>query len=184
MNKLNILKSNLIVFMTLMVFPTFAQSGLKTDKVVIFTDANSYVQKSGTIEAKYGLFELSGEELPAARFGTLEITDIENTILNITSSIKPKISETTSYNITNTQELLNKNKGIKLKIITEDTVVSGELFAVFQEYIVVKSDKMTMVRIADIQLFSFESEPIFIKAPEQKDRKSSWVCQGMIITKM
>ena len=102
---------------------TFARSGLKTDKVIIFTDGNSYIQKSGTIETKNSLFELHGEELPAARFGTLEISDIDNTILNITSSIKPKELETKPLNISNAQDLLFQNKGIKLEILTDFKII-------------------------------------------------------------
>lgn len=171
MNKLNTKKSTFLLILAMIANLTFAQSTLNVDKVIIFTDANSYFQKSGTIETENGLFELSGVELPAARFGTLEITDIDNTILNITSSIKPKKLEKEPYNVKNAQDLLNQNKGIKLEIKTEYKVISGELLEVFPEYIVVKTDKIMMIKTVDIQSFSFDSEPTFLKTPKQKESK-------------
>jgi hypothetical protein len=159
------------VTLLMLAFLTFAQSGLKTDKVIIFTDGNSYIQKSGTIETENSLFELKGEELPAARFGTLEISDIDNTILNTTSSIKPKELETKPLNISNAQDLLYQNKGIKLEILTDFKIISGELLEVFSDYIVVKADKIIMIKTSDIRSFSFDSEPALYKTPIQKESK-------------
>ncbi|NOX46918.1 MAG: DUF2642 domain-containing protein [Chlorobi bacterium] len=146
----------------------FSQSGLNVDKVTVFTDANSYVQKSGAIEAKNGVYELSGEQLPPARFGTLEITDNENTILNITSSIKPREYNTKPTNINTAQDLLLQNKGINLEIKTAQKNISGELLEVFPDYIVIKGDKTILVKTADILSFSFDSEPVFIYTPKPK----------------
>ncbi len=156
----------------------FSQSGLNVDKVTVFTDANSYVQKSGAIEAKNGVYELSGDQLPAARFGTLEITDTDNTILDITSSIKPREHNTKPTNVNTAQGLLLQNKGTNLEIKTAQKNISGELLEVFPDYIVLKADKTIMLKTADILSFSFDSEPTFTFTPRPKEQKKPLSIRG------
>ncbi len=183
MNKLNTKKSIFLLILSMISSLLFSQSTLKVDKVIIFTDANAYFQKSGAIKTENGLYELSGEELPAARFGTLEISDRDNTLLNITSSIKPKKLDTKPINVNSAHQLLSQNKGIKLEIKTEQKLISGELLEVFPEYIVIRADEIIMIKTADILSYSFDSEPTFLFTPKQKKSKIQIGIPGNNISK-
>jgi len=150
-----------------------SQSPFKVDKVTIFTDANAYIHKSGTVSTENGTYEISGDNLPVARFGTLEITDNENTLLHVISSVKPPEVENKSTNATNSKMLLSQNKGISLEIETDTQVILGELIDVYTDHLILKTEKtgkVVMVKIEDINSFTFNSEPTFLKTQTNQNK--------------
>ena len=60
MKYLNKKTSILFLISVMTVSLSFSQSTLKVEKVIIFTDGNAYFKKSGEIEVRNGIFELSG----------------------------------------------------------------------------------------------------------------------------
>ena len=167
MNIHKAIKSTLLIALVVVTHLSFAQSSLKVDKVTIFTDGNSYFQKSGLIETENKKYELSGADLPIARYGTLEITDDANTLMNITSSLRSKTTTPKPHNVSNAQGLLSLNKGINLEVKTTNGTFSGTLEQVYPNYIVVKTDKTLMIKTADIQSFSFDTEPVYQVTPKK-----------------
>jgi IMP dehydrogenase len=169
MNNQSFIKSSLLLFFVMILNMVNAQSPLTVDKVSIFTDGNSYFQKSGTIVTKNKFYSLGGQDLPIARYGTLMITDKENSLLNITSCIRPIQTDTMAYNVSNANGLLSLNLGMNVEIMTDQKTINGKLLQVFPNYVVLKTNKTIMIKTSDIQSFTFDSEPKYQISAKQKN---------------
>ena len=158
---LKTLQITIILFSTLILF---SQNGIETKKLVIFTDGNSYVVKEGMINTQNKYFVLEKDQLPIPRYGTLFIKDADNSLKYVSSNIEKELNGVESNNIIT---ILTKNIGKNLEIQTESELISGKLANVFPGYIIINSDKETIIKIDNILSFKF-LEAIIISSNNDK----------------
>lgn len=163
-----------------------AQENVKTEKISIFTDGNSFVEKTINLRPKGDRFLLMGDLVPKARYGTLLVRDKDNSIETVMSFIDtirtPNLIsrvKTASY-----QDILKANLNKPLTLTTEEGVKTGEVTEIvfrdgsYPTHILFKErSRYDLIRINDVVNLSFPNKPI-IPVVERKEKYPSYKEEG------
>ncbi len=96
----------------------------KTKSISIFKNGTSFIQKQGTVKTADGKYKMT-KNLPSALFGTFWFHSNDNSVKNIVS-YKDEVTTKKKVNPSNFFEMLENNKGQKVKVhIGKDEVVEG-----------------------------------------------------------
>ena len=104
-------------------------SNIRTDKISIFTDGNSFVEKTIELIPADNKFILKDNLIPKARFGTLFLSDNDDSILSIKSYVDT-IRTPNLVSHTNTSmyhDLLKANLNETITITAHETSRTGEI---------------------------------------------------------
>jgi len=167
-----------LLFCALGALKLTAQEDVKTKKISIFTDGNSFVEKTFKLTPDKDKFTLKGDLVPKARFGTLLVQDKDNSIETIKSFVDtirtPNLIssvKTASY-----QDILKANLNKLVTLATEEGVKTGEVTEIvfrdssYPTHILFKErSNYDLIRINDIINLSFPTKPI-IPVVERKEK--------------
>lgn len=160
-------------------FALFAQDNVRINKISIFTDGNSYIEKTINLTPKNNEFIITDALVPRARFGTLLITDKENSIKNLKSyldSIRtPKLLKVLNTSLY--ADMLKANLNKRVTIASEEKIREGEIVElIYSSYgnithvLLQEGSKYDLIRIQDIISISFPSKPMvpYSKIPSKE----------------
>ena len=167
-----------LLFCALGALKLAAQEDVKTKKISIFTDGNSFVEKTFKLTPNKGKFTLKGDLVPKARFGTLLVQDKDNSIETIKSFVDtirtPNLIssvKTASY-----QDILKANLNKLVTVITKERIRTGEVTEIvyrdssYPTHVLFKErSHYDLIRISDIINLSFPTKPI-IPVAERKEK--------------
>ena len=142
----------LLIISLVIVSVSYGQQSIEVQKISIFTDGNSYVQKSGKIKVIDKQYVLENEELPIARYGTLDISCSDHTLKSISSNLKPSELVTP---VTHLRQLLLNNIDKTVSIITDKGVYTGSITKVLQNYLVLDEEQSNIIKLSNIESFKF-----------------------------
>ncbi len=137
-----------------------AQKGLETNRLSVFTDGNSFVEKTGIVSVENKEFVLRGEKLPVPRFGTLFITSKDNSFSYISSRNNVKTERTIDVNV---YAILRQNIGNSIDLQTSREIYSGKLLEVMPRHVMIKSDTEVIISFDDILTYRFPDKFEFDK---------------------
>lgn len=162
----------------------YGQEDVNIDKISIFTDGNSFVEKTVRLTPANKRFILKESLVPKARFGTLSITDRDNSITSIKSYVDtiqtPNLIS--KVKISSYVDILKANLNKKVIITTEGQIREGEVIEiVYQGYgntpshiIFKEASNYDLIRTKDIVNLSFPSKPIIpVTEKVENDRYSN-----------
>lgn len=129
-----------------------AQSSIDIEKLVVFTDGNSYVTKEGIIEVKDKFYILKDDQLPIPRYGTFYVNDTGKSLKYVSSAPEVDIANSQPKSILS---VLSMNKGKMVELETHEEVIRGSISDVFHGYIVIKTNHELIVKIDNIRSFRF-----------------------------
>ena len=148
----------LILLLTAVGITSYTQNKITTKRITIFTDGNSYVEKSGRINVIENKYVLEEEELPVARFGTLNVSASDGSLKYLTSNLNITEENKQQDNIIS---ILSDNVGTQVELITDKEVYSGKIIKVIPGYLLLDSGKKSIIKFDNIQAFKFNSDVIF-----------------------
>ncbi len=162
----------------------YGQEDVHIDKISIFTDGNSFVEKTVRLTPENKRFILKENLVPKARFGTLSITDRDNSITSIKSYVDtiqtPNLIS--KVKITSYVDILKANLNKKVIITTEGQIREGEVIEIVDQrygnapsHIIFKeASNYDLIKTNDIVNLSFPSKPIIpVTEKVENDRYSN-----------
>lgn len=173
-----------IIIWTIGSLSMYGQEDVKINKISIFTDGNSFVEKTVRFTPEDNRYILKEKLVPKARFGTLLITDKDNSIISIKSYVDtiqtPNLIS--KVKISSYVDILKANLNKKVIITTEGQIREGEVIEiVYQTYgntpshIIFKEESnYDLIKTNDIVNLSFPSKPIIpVTERVENDRYSN-----------
>lgn len=167
-----------LLFCALGALKLAGQEDVKTKKISIFTDGNSFVEKTIKLTPDKDKFTLKGDLVPKARFGMLLVQDKDNSIETIKSFVDtirtPNLIssvKTASY-----QDILKANLNKLVTITTNEGLKTGEVTEIvyrdgsYPTHILFKErSHYDLIRINDIVNLSFPTKPV-VPVAERKEK--------------
>jgi len=147
----------------------YAQEDVNTNKISIFTDGNSFVEKTIKLTPQNNTFLLKDKFVPKARLGTLLIVDKDNSITSIKSFVDTIRTANLISRVSSTSyiDILKANLNKVVTITTDKKVRTGEVVELIlynqnsPSHIIFKeASEYNLLRINDILNISFPSKPI------------------------
>ncbi len=160
--------SLVFIFCSLSVLNLYSQSNVKTEKISIFTDGNSFIMKSIKLTPERNKFVLKENLIPKARFGSLLISDKDNSIESIKSYVDTILTPSLLSTVSTSSyvDVLKANLNKVVTITMKEKTRIGEVIKIIYQnsnspsHIIFKEKtEYNLIRIYDIINISFSSRP-------------------------